>query len=685
MLRVLRRIGTEQSVAPLAELLTDEKLAHNARFALQRLPTPEATTALRRALGRSEGKLRIGIVSSLADRGDPSVVPELTPFIAANDAALSEAAIRALARIGGQEAARALAASELPVERQRSRDNALLVCAEKLLREGQKENALSVFRKLASDRSRDALIRLGAHRGIFLAEREKAVPAILPLLDAEDRALRQGAIQLLTTVPGEAVSRALAEALPRQKPERQVTIIEALVQRGDREVYPAVAEIAKSSDRRARIAALRALGTLGDARSVGLLAARLRADGEEGKVAFESLTSLRGEGVVPATLQLVRRADEPTRLKAIDALVARNETGAVPALLEAARDAESSVRAAAFRALGSLAGPAELEQLTGLLVERRDATDRQRVAQAIRSVAGRVDEKDAASRVIVTALGEANGPAEVLLLGVLPVLSTEDGIDAARSKIRSADRAVARAAVESLASWRNPAALPDLLDLARKGAPEHRAIALRGYIRLLSLPADRPSLATVKLLGEALELTGDVEDRRRILAQTAEFPCKEALALAEAHSGDEAVGETARKAAEKIRGILISNSLVARASHGSGEAKNAFDGDPRTRWTTGTPMRPGMWFTVDLGAERSVTRLILDSRDSPGDYPRGCEVHVSFDGKNWGKPVLTSPPQRPITRLVFPKPVRARFIKIVQTGETQGLWWSIHEMRIAFE
>jgi hypothetical protein len=96
-------------------------------------------------------------------------------------------------------------------------------------------------------------------------------------------------------------------------------------------------------------------------------------------------------------------------------------------------------------------------------------------------------------------------------------------------------------------------------------------------------------------------------------------------------------------------------------------------------------MKPGMWFQIDLGAERDVTRIVMDTRESPGDYPRGCEVYASTDGKGWGEPVLKSPPQRPITRLKFPGPVRARFLKIVQTGETQGLNWSIHELRVAYE
>ena len=131
---------------------------------------------------------------------------------------------------------------------------------------------------------------------------------------------------------------------------------------------------------------------------------------------------------------------------------------------------------------------------------------------------------------------------------------------------------------------------------------------------------------------------------------------------------------------------LIRNACVNDGTPDSGnETKNAFDGNQGSRWTTGTPMRPGMWFMVDLGLEQTIVKIILDSRNSPGDYPRGCEVFVSADGQSWGKPVLTSKPQRPVTRLNFPKPMRGRFVKIVQTGRTDGLYWSIHEMRIDVE
>ncbi|MBM3892757.1 MAG: hypothetical protein FJ388_26870, partial [Verrucomicrobia bacterium] len=50
--RQLAVIGTSESVAALAPLLTDEKLSHMARFALERIPGPAADESLREALGK---------------------------------------------------------------------------------------------------------------------------------------------------------------------------------------------------------------------------------------------------------------------------------------------------------------------------------------------------------------------------------------------------------------------------------------------------------------------------------------------------------------------------------------------------------------------------------------------------------------------------------------------------------
>jgi hypothetical protein len=48
------------------------------------------------------------------------------------------------------------------------------------------------------------------------------------------------------------------------------------------------------------------------------------------------------------------------------------------------------------------------------------------------------------------------------------------------------------------------------------------------------------------------------------------------------------------------------------ASHVHEACERALDGKARTRWSTGTPMAPGMWFQIDFGSPFTVRELLLD-------------------------------------------------------------------------
>jgi mono/diheme cytochrome c family protein/glucose/arabinose dehydrogenase len=117
------------------------------------------------------------------------------------------------------------------------------------------------------------------------------------------------------------------------------------------------------------------------------------------------------------------------------------------------------------------------------------------------------------------------------------------------------------------------------------------------------------------------------------------------------------------------------------ASHHPQAAPLAIDGDLHTRYDTGTPQVPGMWFEIELPRETAIAGLELDAGDSTRDFPRGYKVDLSSDGQNWGKPVAAGRGAGALTEIAFP-PARARFIRITQTGSAEGLFWSIHELQI---
>ena len=78
-------IGTKEAVPALAALLSDEKLAHMARYALEPLPDPAADAALRDALGKLTGKLQVGVIDSLGVRRDEKAVDALVKLLGSPD------------------------------------------------------------------------------------------------------------------------------------------------------------------------------------------------------------------------------------------------------------------------------------------------------------------------------------------------------------------------------------------------------------------------------------------------------------------------------------------------------------------------------------------------------------------------------------------------------------------------
>ncbi|MDL2247517.1 discoidin domain-containing protein [Bacteroides sp. OttesenSCG-928-J23] len=120
---------------------------------------------------------------------------------------------------------------------------------------------------------------------------------------------------------------------------------------------------------------------------------------------------------------------------------------------------------------------------------------------------------------------------------------------------------------------------------------------------------------------------------------------------------------------------------IASASKNNGNAGKAIDSDPSSRWDTGASMRPGDWFSVNMRKVQSFNKIILDQGSSSGDYPRGYEVYLSNDGKNWGDALVTGKGTSNITTISFAETQAAQYIKIVQTG-SDGLYWSIHDFYI---
>jgi HEAT repeat protein len=567
--RQLWMAASARSVPALAKLLADEKLSDAARYALERLADPAAAAALRDALSKTKGRTLVGVVNSLGHRRDRDAVGLLLPVLGSEDQAVVAAAAWSLGRIGGADAAKALLSARAASagKARRILDDACLLCADTLVADGEKADAAAVYRQMyAADEPRR--IRIAALRGLMIAQPDKAGSLALEAMKGPDPQISGVAGALLRKLPGEAITKALAAGLPALDHDGQIKMLSVLAHRADVGARAAVLAATNNKDQHVRLAAVTALGRVGTAEDVPLLTGiACKGAGPLRDAARGSLIGLRRAGVEAALTALLRKSPPPIKAELIRLLAARWAAGAVPQVLALASDSDAAVRAAALATLGKLAGERELPALLGLLVDATTDADRAAAAGAIASVAGRAKDKPACAAVVLNSWkGAKQTPARCALLGLLPRVPAPSALAAVRGALGDADAPVRAAAARALADWPTAAALDDLLKLAATGSDTHKVLAVRGCVRLLSLPADRSPGATAALYAKLMKLAKRPQEKRLVLAGLATVGHVDALRLIEALLSDAALAAEAQVAAVRsARAVAAADYELATA------------------------------------------------------------------------------------------------------------------------
>jgi len=172
--RKLRVVGTDQSVEALAALLPDEKTSHIARYALGRIPNKKAVKAIRDALPKVSSKLKPGIIGSLGVRRDKKSINAISKLLGDSDLQVARAAAHSLGLIGTSAAAKELStfAKKAPANMQIPVADASLICAEQLLADGDKSEAVALYNRLKGD-DQPKHVKVAAMKGMLTAATKK--------------------------------------------------------------------------------------------------------------------------------------------------------------------------------------------------------------------------------------------------------------------------------------------------------------------------------------------------------------------------------------------------------------------------------------------------------------------------------------------------------------------------------
>lgn len=172
--RRLRVVGTGQSVGALAALLPAEETSHIARYALERISDEKAAQAMREALPKVSNKIKPGIVGSLGKRRDAKSTEAISSLLGDSDIQVARAAAHSLGLIGTAAAAKALStfAKNAPAGMKLPVADARLICAEQLLADGGKSEAVALYKELQGD-DQPAHVKVAAMRGMMTAATRK--------------------------------------------------------------------------------------------------------------------------------------------------------------------------------------------------------------------------------------------------------------------------------------------------------------------------------------------------------------------------------------------------------------------------------------------------------------------------------------------------------------------------------
>jgi HEAT repeat protein len=565
--RELARIGTKDAVAPLADLLGDEKLSHMARYGLETIPDASVDKALRDAAAKLHGRQLVGVIGSLGVRRDAKAVNALAKLLHDSDNDVAQAAARALGRIGNPPAAKALqdALDGVSAANQLAFCEGLLRCAETAEAKGKREAAMAMYdrlRKLSAPHQ----VRTAALRGAILTRKEDGLPLLAVALHSDDFTLVLAAARTAQEMSGSQVTRLLAGELAGLPADRQIVVIQTLGKRADEVALPALSVAAQNGEKPVRLAAVRALAEIGKPSALPVLVDLLGdADREVAQAAQESLASLPGGEVDAAIITMLADGTPARRTTAMELIVRRRMISAIPALFDVAGGTDAKLRTAAVSKLGELAGPAELPRMLDMLAKAKSSEDLEATEQALSAICLKAAKPESCVGQVEARLAQSPPAQKCALLRVLGgAVGGTTALRTVRAAVNDPNPEVHAAAIRVLGGWSTADAAADLLELARTADnPTDKSICLRGYLALAG-HADLPADKRLAMCREAAALVQKDEEKKLLLAALGGIVTTDALDLIKPYLDDPATKEEASTAAVDISAKLLQGSDSAK-------------------------------------------------------------------------------------------------------------------------
>ena len=523
---LLADIGSNESVNTLAAMLYDSSTVEMARFALEEIPNKSVDEALRTALMKSDGKIKIGIINSLGKRRDYESVSQIKKMIYLSDREIARAAIGALGLIASDQAITTLEEGKNKVSQELRQDlvSALLDCADDLLAQNKNERAYVIYKELFAASEKNS-IRYAALRGmVHSSSAEEVNNLLINVLRKDNSKICSGVPMIVRDIPADYDISSLIAALPSFNASDQVRLLNALSNRKDDYILEMAIQLSKHENIEVRSDAFILIGKVGNFSSVQYLVEVSAQNAIDSKAAQNALYQLSGEKVDHEIVRLIPDASDEIKFQLIHSLRMRQpkDKNSIisKALLQAAGTGKENLRIESIRALQFIAGKEEMQALIDLLIQAESDRERSGLEKTIVVTAHKDNGDSSATQIMLSALSQSKDvQTRRSLLLVLAKVGHSSALPAFQEALLDSSETLKTAAITALAEWSTDAPIKELETIIRESSNStHRTLALRGFIRMANLPGENSDPETIKRFRLAMELSETDDDKKLVLS-----------------------------------------------------------------------------------------------------------------------------------------------------------------------
>lgn len=536
MCEQLSLAASERAVPVLLILLKNPETSDMARYALHRIPGVSSDATLKDAVEHNKNdEIIIGSINSLGRRKDTNAVNIIAEYLSSPNQSIAAASATSLGMIGNEEAAEIIS-EQRPNYDGMVKDlltDSYLKCADNMLANGNKSEAEKIYNDVLQGEKNDAL-RQAAFNGL-LESKNNSAELIVSTLAGDDLSLIDiAAIKIrILEKKGEIVK--VADLLSVVDTDIKIKILAAFEDMQNPVTHKYVVDAVNDDNEFVSSAALKVLSKIGTKDDVELFVSiAVNGQGISKEAAQTNLDLLNADGVDYEIVRLLNSDNDELKPELIRTVSARKIISAYDVVYAAAAGENKALKAEAYKSLGAIAQPEQLQDLLTLLENAESEGERKRVESAIVAVIGKIPDKNERADQLIEYLSKTED--EDVMRSMLRILSASGSPNAYKvlqSALNGDDEEAQKIVIQSLSNWPGNEPINDLMNFAKSTSNDtYKILALRTYITLVKRSYTLTDDEKIKNYKEALSQSEADNEKKMIISGISNVGNLESLKLA---------------------------------------------------------------------------------------------------------------------------------------------------------